>query len=60
MHKKSNFIYVLIIEMRLDNFHYAYMIMQLCEKVPVHDSVKCQTSVQKLLLHKFESSDSVF
>jgi len=40
MHKKNNFLYVLITEMRLDNFHYAYTIMQLCVKVPVHGSIK--------------------
>jgi len=44
--------------MRLDNFHYAYMVMQLCVKVPVHGSVKCRVSVQKILVHKSESSDS--
>jgi len=58
MHKKNNFLYVLIIEMRLDNFHYAYMIMQLCVKVSVHDSVKCRASFQKILVHKSESLDS--
>jgi len=39
MHKKDNFLYVLIIEMRLDNFHYAYMVMQLYAMVPVHGQV---------------------
>jgi len=39
MHKKNNFLCVLIIEMRLDNFHYAHTIMQLCIKVPVQRQV---------------------
>jgi len=49
MHKKNNFLYVLITEMGLDNFHYVYTIMQLSVQILVHGSVKCRASVQKFL-----------